>query len=67
MLIKLCRYLLEKMLECGLIEVVDLIFRSVCQISGLDNTSYKIQKSYWYFQIKSFGPVVFVVFNGAKG
>ena len=39
----------------GLVEGVDLIFRIVCQISGQDNVSCKIQKSYWRFQIKSAG------------
>ena len=38
----------------GLVEGVDLIFRIVFQISGQDNASYKIQKSYWHFQIKKF-------------
>ena len=33
---------------------VDLIFRIACQISGQDNVSCKIEKSYWHFQIKSF-------------
>ena len=33
---------------------VNLISRIVCQISGQDNVSCKIQKLYWHFQIKSF-------------
>ena len=44
---------LKKMLQ-GASWGVDLIFRIVCQISGQDNVSCKIQKSCWHFQIKSF-------------
>ena len=43
---------------------VDLIFRIVCQISGQDNVSCKIQKSYWHFQIKSFYFCVSIVAKG---
>ena len=43
---------------------VDLIFRIVCQISGQDNVSWKIQKSYWHFLIKSFYFCVSIVAKG---
>ena len=49
----MCLYkILLKKYCSGLVEGVGLIFRLVCQISGQDNVSYKIQKSYWHFQIK---------------
>ena len=46
---------------------VDLIFRIVCEISGQDNVSYKIQNYIGIFRPKGFVPVVFVVLIGAKG
>ena len=52
---------------CGLVEGVDLVFRIVFQISDQDNVSYKIQKSFWHFQIKNFVSVVFIFLIEAKG
>ena len=46
----MCLYkILFKKIMQWLVEVVDLIFRIVCQISGQGNASYKIQKSDWHF------------------
>ena len=53
----MCLYkiLLKKKKNCSeIVEGGDLIFRIVRQISDQDNVSYKIQKSYWHFQIKKF-------------
>ena len=43
------KFFLKKNYCSELVEGVDLIFRLMCQISGLDNVSYKIQTSYRHF------------------
>ena len=64
----MCLYkILLKKNIAGIVESVVLIFRIVCHISGLDNVSYKVQKSYRHFQIKTFCFCVSVVLIGAKG
>ena len=64
----MCLYkiLLKKNYCRGLVDGVDIGFRIVCQISGQDNVSYKIQKSYWHFQSKKFGFFCFCCFNWSK-
>ena len=62
----MCLYKILKKHFIGLVEGVDLIFRIVRQISDQDNVSYKIQKSYWYFQIKKFCFCRFCCFNRSK-
>ena len=49
---RLYKILLKNKYRSGLVEEVGLIFRVVCQISGQDNASYKIHKSYRHFQFQ---------------
>ena len=58
--------LLQNKMLSGPVKRVDLILRIVSQISGQDNVSYKIRKSYWHFQVNKFCAYRFCSFNRSK-